>query len=67
MHMTAKPEEPYTLEEHKARHVQLHAMLDELLGDFISNTGKGLTATVGELTKWSSEQRTNPTTSSTQR
>jgi len=29
------------LESHKARHVFLHRMLDELLGDWITHTGGG--------------------------
>lgn len=29
-----------TLEEHKKRHIELHKALDELLADFIANTGK---------------------------
>lgn len=68
MHMTFERKEPYTLEAHKARHVALHAALDELLADFIAHTGKGLTATVGDLMTWSCEQTENPSSpSSSQR
>ena len=48
--------------EHKARHVQLHQMLEELVADFILHTDKLLSkSTVMELLIWSSEQRDNPT------
>jgi hypothetical protein len=49
-------------EEHKARHVKLHTMLDELLADFIGQTGKRpSTATCLELLQWSHEQTERPT------
>jgi hypothetical protein len=51
-----------TTNEHKARHVELHKSLDELLADFIGHTG-GLPSqtTVMELIEWSYQQTQNPT------
>jgi len=52
-----------TYEEHKKRHEELHAALDELLADFISHTEKLPSQTsVLELAKWSMEQMNDPTT-----
>lgn len=49
-------------EEHKARHIELHKKLDELLADFIDQTGKTPSGTtVMEFLKWSYEQTQNPT------
>lgn len=51
-----------TNEEHKERHVELHRKLDELLADFIEQTGKRVSATsLLELLQWSFEQTKNPT------
>ena len=49
-------------EEHKARHIELHKKLDELLADFIVQTGKTPShTTVMEFLAWSSEQIQQPT------
>ncbi len=50
------------LESHKARHVLLHSMLDELLADWITHTG-GLPSkcSMDQFLKWANEQRTEPT------
>lgn len=51
-----------TVEEHRERHVLLHRMLDELVADFIGQSGKRPSeTTVLELIFWSSEQMVNPT------
>lgn len=55
-----------TAEEHKARHVALHASLDELLADWIAHASPLATplpsrTTVLELIMWSAEQANNPT------
>ena len=51
-----------THEEHKARHVELHQKLDELLTDFISHTGNlPSKTTITELVVWSYQQTINPT------
>jgi len=48
--------------DHKARHVELHKMLDELAADFISQTGKRLNnSTCIELLEWSYQQTQQPT------
>jgi hypothetical protein len=50
-----------TREEHIARHKELHRMLDELVADFISCTGKMPSkSTVMELMEWSCAQTTDP-------
>ena len=52
-------------EEHKQRHRQLHCNLDELLADYIHQTGKLLSeTTVLDLVRWSAQQMDNPTTKS---
>ncbi len=50
------------LEEHKQRHIKLHASFDELLADFIGHT-KGLPSetTLAEFMEWSYGQTLNPT------
>lgn len=49
-------------DEHKARHVELHKKLDELLADFIGHTGKTPShTTIMELLTWSFEQTNQPT------
>jgi len=49
-------------EEHKERHKELHKYLDELVADFIQNTGAILSkTTVIELMDWSFEQTKKPT------
>ena len=51
-----------THEEHKKVHVVLHRKLDELLADFIDQTGSLLSkTTLLEFLKWSHEQTINPT------
>ena len=47
---------------HKKRHAFLHANLDELLADFVSQTGMPvLSRPIEDLLKWSHEQTKNPT------
>ena len=49
-------------EEHKAIHVELHKYLDELIADFLRQTGKPLSEiTLLDLVEWSYEQTKNPT------
>lgn len=49
-------------EEHKKRHKELHAKLDELVADFIRHTEALPSKTkLIELMSWSHEQMTNPT------
>ena len=52
-----------TIGEHRARHVELHNNLDELLADYIMiNSDSGLLdRSVMDLLKWSHEQTLNPT------
>jgi len=48
-------------EEHKQRHIELHAMLDELVADFIGCTGNlPSKTTVMDLMKWTFEQTKIP-------
>jgi len=48
-------------EEHKERHIKLHASLDELVADFIMHTEKRPSqSTVLELIGWSAKQIHNP-------
>jgi len=48
-------------EKHIERHKELHKALDELVADFIANTGRYITkTTIYGLLKWSSEQTKNP-------
>jgi hypothetical protein len=52
-----------TTAEHRARHVLLHTMLDELVADWIRHSEKRPSqATVLELMLWSGGQIDNPTT-----
>lgn len=52
-----------TYEEHKARHELLHGYLDELVADWITQTGNlPSRCTVVQLLEWSFEQSRNPTT-----
>ena len=45
---------PIDKNEHRARHVELHRALDELVADFMQQTGKLASATtVMELMSWS--------------
>lgn len=45
-----------SLDEHLARHVLLHNMLDELVADYITSTGKRPSnSTIMELIQWSAE------------
>lgn len=50
-----------TAEEHKQRHAELHAALDELLADWLTQTGKlPSKATIWELIEWSHNQTLDP-------
>jgi hypothetical protein len=52
------------VEEHRARHVALHAALDELLADFIHQKlrmGRLSAVSVVDLMAWSHAQTTSPT------
>lgn len=51
-----------TPEEHQARHKELHKMLDELVADWISDTGSlPSRGTVFDLMQWSHAQTIEPT------
>lgn len=53
-----------TPEEHKARHVELHKSLDELVADFIQQTPIGedaLRKNIVDLLLWSYQQTVKPT------
>ena len=53
-----------THEEHKARHVVLHAALDELFADYIQHHGKEhrfLQMPFEKLLTWSFKETLNPT------
>ena len=51
-----------TSEEHKKRHEELHKSFDELLADFIEQTGKVPSkTTLMEFLEWSYEQTQHPT------
>ena len=51
-----------TLDEHRKIHQNLHQSLDELIADFIGQTGCFLSGTpIMALMKWSFTQTTNPT------
>lgn len=51
-----------TKEQHKKRHELLHRHLDELLGDFILQTGHyPSSVSLMTLLKWSYQQTKNPT------
>ncbi len=57
-----------TLEDHKKRHEQLHQALDELIADFIMQTGNYPSETrLKTLMVWSYEQTISPTTPKTMR
>jgi hypothetical protein len=54
--------EKITTEEHKARHILLHAHLDELAADFLIHTkGRPSINTIIDLMTWSHQQTINPT------
>lgn len=55
-----------TKEKHKARHAELHKALDELLADWIGQTG-GMPSesSIFDLVKWSNAQTENPTEDAT--
>ena len=54
--------EQQTPEQHKARHVELHQALDELVADFIRHTKRLPSRTpLSDLLSWSFEQTLNPT------
>ena len=47
--------------EHIKRHKELHKELDELVADFILETGEDLTdSSIMDLIEWSFEQTKNP-------
>ena len=49
------------LEDHKARHVELHQKLDELIADFIAHTeGLPSQTTLMEFLQWSHQQTLEP-------
>jgi len=51
-----------TKEEHKARHVDLHNALDELVADWTARTGSlPSKQSVMKLMQWSRRQTKNPT------
>jgi len=51
-----------TTEQHRARHVELHKMLDELVADWMTHTGKRpSSSSVLELLEWSNTQTVEPT------
>ena len=48
--------------EHKKRHVELHRSLDELVADFVAQTGRlPSETTIMDLMRWSHEQTIAPT------
>lgn len=50
-----------TKEEHRQRHVKLHRSLDELLADWIDQTGAlPSKSTVLDLVEWSHQQTEDP-------
>lgn len=52
-------------EEHRQRHIVLHNMLNELIADFIAQTGKlPSKTTIPDLARWSNEQTIHPTETS---
>ncbi len=54
--------ENVNLKEHKDRYLKLHKYLDELIGDWIMNTGKlPSQCTAMDLMEWSYKETTNPT------
>lgn len=49
-------------EQHQQRHIELHKSLDELVADFITQTGKLPSKTpLIELMEWSYQQTQSPT------
>lgn len=51
-----------TPEEHKQKHIELHAALDELFADYIQHNQPPYTEMpVVDLLEWSYEQTLNPT------
>ena len=49
------------MDTHKARHIELHRCLDELLADWIQHTGKlPSKSTVLDLMEWSHKQTVEP-------
>src|SRR5256885_17245526 len=53
--------ETRTPEEHRARHVELHRMFDELLADYLEQTGGSIYHTIHDLMQWSHAQTEQPT------
>ena len=48
-------------EEHKQRHIELHKSLDELMGDFVADTGRMLSQTnMLDFLNWSYQQTVFP-------
>lgn len=61
MTMTHKRVVITTKEDHIERHKGLHQCLDELIADYLTQTGKGLRNTnLMELIEWSFQQTINP-------
>lgn len=57
METITMPDKPKMSTEHHKRHEQLHKMLDELILDFITQTGKhSLDTNLQELSDWSKKQ-----------
>jgi hypothetical protein len=57
----ASGEKEMTSHEHRERHKTLHVMFDELLGDFISHTGKMPSETsLTTFMQWSHQQTIEP-------
>lgn len=51
-----------TPDEHRFRHVELHAALDELVADFITHRNRMPSkSTILELMEWSHQQTRTPT------
>lgn len=48
--------------EHKKRHIKLHRNFDELVADFVAQTGRLISeTTIMDLMRWSHEQTIVPT------
>ena len=53
---------PIDRDEHRKRHIELHRKLDELVADWIRDTGSlPSESTVMDLMTWSYQQSLNPT------
>lgn len=59
--MTKSASKRKTVNDHIKRHKELHNCLDELLADFIKETGKAPSqCSIYDLLTWSKEQTENP-------